>query len=225
MEELRTCEKCLKTLALNNENFKAFTRNKSKFSYKCRNCINEEKREHYSKNREVLVEKHKEYRKRNPEKIKECCNRYYQEHKEEIKANRIKNKERIREVGRQRYKNNPAKDNMACHARKAKIKSLDHTLTQTEWQICKASFDNKCCYCGEEKPLEQEHFIPLKKGGEYTHNNILPSCRSCNSSKKDKDFFEWYPTKSFYSEKRQTKILKYLNYLNQSIQQLRFSIG
>jgi 5-methylcytosine-specific restriction endonuclease McrA len=74
------------------------------------------------------------------------------------------------------------------------------------------TFDNKCAYCGKEKPLAQDHFVPLSKGGEYTNNNIICSCKSCNSSKSDKDFFEWYPEQLFYSKEREAKILKYLNY-------------
>ena len=31
--------------------------------------------------------------------------------------------------------------------------------------------------------LEQEHVIPLSKGGALTLHNIVPACRSCNSKK------------------------------------------
>mgnify|MGYP003489420683 CR=1 FL=1 len=78
----------------------------------------------------------------------------------------------------------------------------------------KLEFNNKCAYCGKEKPLSQEHFVALSKGGEFTINNIIPSCQNCNSSKRATDFFEWYPKFKHYSKKREQIILKFLNYNN-----------
>lgn len=89
---------------------------------------------------------------------------------------------------------------------------LVYTLTDEQWLLIRECFGNRCAYCGRKLPLEQEHFIALTKGGEYTINNIIPACKSCNSSKGNKDFFVWYPSQSFYSKNRQQKILKYLNY-------------
>jgi len=111
-----------------------------------------------------------------------------------------------------------------CNIRGARRRSLKKnvisTLTKEQWEGIKKDFNNTCCYCGKEIQLAQEHFIPLSKGGEYTSNNILPSCKHCNSSKRDKDFKTWYPKYNFYSKKREVKILKYLNYKNNN-QQLK----
>src|SRR5690606_38223949 len=90
---------------------------------------------------------------------------------------------------------------------------LDSNLTQEQWEQCLESFNNSCAYCGtNDEVMCREHFIPVIKGGEFSKNNIIPCCVSCNSSKRDRDFFEWYPTKDFYSKQRENKILKYLNY-------------
>lgn len=100
--------------------------------------------------------------------------------------------------------------------RKALKKSLPHNLTAEQWKAIKKEFNNQCCYCGKkDKKLTQEHFIPLTKGGEYTINNIIPACKSCNSSKNNKDFFDWYPKQPFYSKEREQKILDYLGYNEQ----------
>ncbi len=69
------------------------------------------------------------------------------------------------------------------------------------------------------KRLEQEHFVPISSNGPYTANNIIPACKSCNSSKRDSDFFSWYPKQPFYSKRREAKILRYLNYDNDGKQQ------
>ena len=41
--------------------------------------------------------------------------------------------------------------------------------------------------------------------------SISVTTSSCNSSKCDKDFEEWYLSKDFYSEERKEKIYEYLN--------------
>ena len=71
-------------------------------------------------------------------------------------------------------------------------------------------FNNSCAYCGAKCELEQEHFIPVTKGGEYTKNNIITACRSCNASKGNRDFDEWYKNKDFYNKDRENKIKQYL---------------
>lgn len=93
-------------------------------------------------------------------------------------------------------------------------------LTIKQWEECEKAFVYKCAYCGKKRKLTQDHFIPLSKGGEYSLNNIVPVCLSCNSSKLDNDFFEWYPKQPFYSELRERRILKYLNYNKKLYQQL-----
>jgi hypothetical protein len=49
-----------------------------------------------------------------------------------------------------------------------------------------------CIYCGCPDDLTQDHIIPRCKGGPDIPANIVPACKKCNSSKIDKDIFEWY---------------------------------
>jgi len=48
-----------------------------------------------------------------------------------------------------------------------------------------------CCYCGSRESLAVDHLIPRKKGGADTGDNLVWSCRSCNSSKCAIDALEW----------------------------------
>jgi 5-methylcytosine-specific restriction endonuclease McrA len=82
-------------------------------------------------------------------------------------------------------------------------------------------FNHKCAYCERGEDLRQDHFVPLTKNGEYTHNNIVPACNKCNASKNNSDFFSWYRNKPFYSKDRERRILRYLNYsTNTHVQQI-----
>lgn len=50
-----------------------------------------------------------------------------------------------------------------------------------------------CVYCGEREEITVDHVIPLSRGGEHAVSNLLPACRSCNSSKGKKLLGEWMP--------------------------------
>jgi len=51
----------------------------------------------------------------------------------------------------------------------------------------------RCCiYCGSTENLSLDHIIPLSKGGPDIISNQVFACRSCNSSKGNKDIFYWY---------------------------------
>ena len=65
-----------------------------------------------------------------------------------------------------------------------------------------------CCYCGTKEKLTMEHLMPISKGGDHSENNLFGACFSCNSSKQDRDFKEWYRKQSFYDKKREYNILQ-----------------
>jgi len=116
-------------------------------------------------------------------------------------------------------KNNPQKELMIYYRHLLSKNNLEATLTSSQWEEIKMAFNNKCAYCGEEAPLQKEHFVPLSKGGVFTHNNIIPACGPCNRAKHDRYFEEWYPFYQHYSKKREKFILSYLGYVG-DIQQL-----
>jgi hypothetical protein len=169
----------------------------------------------YYQNKEKIAQLHKEYYKKNAEKRKQYTRNYYQEHTEERRSVSCEyyheNKEQSL-VRAQKYKESN-RDRFICYeqSRRAKKEGLKNTLTESEWEYIKSYFENQCCYCGKSEPLAQEHFVPLSKGGSYAKENILPSCRICNSSKKDKDFQEWYLKHKNYSKERYQKIMEYIN--------------
>lgn len=78
------------------------------------------------------------------------------------------------------------------------------------WEEVLSKFENVCAYCGSASDLSIDHVVPTSKLGKHVKNNVVPACRSCNSSKSNKDLEEWYPTKYFFDNKRYTKILSHI---------------
>lgn len=55
----------------------------------------------------------------------------------------------------------------------------------------KFKYPQSCCYCGSKDNLNIDHLIPKIKGGIDSADNLVLSCRSCNSSKRDRDVLLW----------------------------------
>ncbi len=87
----------------------------------------------------------------------------------------------------------------------------DFALSDDEWVQTVTYFGGCCAYCGSALKLTYDHFIPFSKGGSFTQDNIIPACGSCNSSKNNNDFKEWYAKQPFYSEEREQAILDYID--------------
>lgn len=102
------------------------------------------------------------------------------------------------EAGRQKeleqhrkYSKTPNGKMIARRARH-KRRSVHTDITLADWRNALSYFDNKCAYCGD--PLttaDMEHFVPVKLGGTTTKDNIVPSCRNCNTKKYTKHPLDW----------------------------------
>lgn len=57
------------------------------------------------------------------------------------------------------------------------------TISAAEWQLTLDAFGHQCVYCGRAGRLARDHFYPLSQGGRTVLGNIVPACKSCNSSK------------------------------------------
>ena len=190
--------------------------------------VDETKRLYLEKNKEKYTNYAKIYKKTNKEHISICKRKDYKEHKEMYNACSRKyyekNKEKFQMYNKKYKETHKGKylvlGSIASQKRRALKAKTISTFTKKQWESTKTIFNNKCCYCGKEKNLTMEHFVPLSKLGEFTINNIIPSCLSCNSSKGKKDFHLWYPTYKYYSKKRENTLLRYLGY-NNNAQQLK----
>lgn len=189
------------------------------------------KKKYYDENREKILEQKKVYGENNKEKIKiknkiygtnnkesireQQKTRYYAEKQTILKQKRVyyqREKQKIL-INRKKYRQaNGKKIHILNNRYRSRLALLDNTLTEQEWEQCQQYFNNVCCYCGKQKRLTIDHFIPVSKQGETSVENVLPSCQTCNSSKSSRDFADWFCEESFYLVGREKKILKYLNY-------------
>lgn len=85
-----------------------------------------------------------------------------------------------------------------------KLKSGEIKWSTIEKDNIKQMGRAKCEYCSStEPPLTNDHIIPLIKNGFDSINNLVLACKSCNSSKGQKDIFDWY-----YNVRHETRIPK-----------------
>jgi len=229
--ETKICSKCKVELPLTIEYFGLAPENKDGFKYSCKKCMTIYQQQYKNKNKAKL----KEYRTNNQKYISERTKAYretrktiiseynkkYRENHLEYYAEHMKQWHKDNKIHAAKYKKEHLEENrISCNKYRAIKHELPYTLTTKQWETAKQCFNNKCAYCGKELPLTQDHFLALSNGGEYSINNIIPVCLSCNSSKHNSNFFLWYPKYKYYTKKREKMILKYLNYKN-SIQQLK----
>lgn len=123
----------------------------------------------------------------NPRPAKARASKYYQEHREEILARKSWQTSERKAYNKAWRAVHPRaygeRDALYCARRYARKRGLLDTLRLEQWQAIKAAYKYCCAYCGKKTKLEQDHIIPLTKGGGTTPDNIIPSCRSCNSRK------------------------------------------
>jgi 5-methylcytosine-specific restriction endonuclease McrA len=79
----------------------------------------------------------------------------------------------------------------AARKRKRRMDGVDHDLTTVQWSSLKEAWGG-CAYCGvSNKPLQRDCVLALSRGGRYTLENIVPACRSCNTSKCNDEVTSW----------------------------------
>jgi hypothetical protein len=221
---MKTCTKCKKNFPATSEYFPRNKRYKDGLFCYCKECNKARFKKHYEDNKEYHLERSRKQKEEKPELYKQYRENS-REHLRELNRKLYNEKRDYHLEKNKRWrKNNPEKvklnDAVKRYNRKARKMKVEANFSKQDWLNCITHFDNHCAYCGKEEKLQQDHFVPLYSGGEYTINNIVPACGSCNINKRNRNFFEWYPNFKHYSKKREQKVLKYLKYDNNHIQQL-----
>lgn len=59
-------------------------------------------------------------------------------------------------------------------------------------QKIRMKMPQECVYCGSTDNLAIDHVVPTNRGGADSGDNAIWACRSCNSSKSDRDLLAWW---------------------------------
>lgn len=72
--------------------------------------------------------------------------------------------------------------------------------------------NNICVYCGLPDQIPGiahiDHIIPVSKGGTWSVNNLVVSCKHCNLEKHNKDVYEWHEIKGEIIPKKNLSLLE-----------------
>jgi 5-methylcytosine-specific restriction endonuclease McrA len=191
ISQSKKCTRCGEVQPLIQFHKRSTTRRHSR----CRTCINtlqalrwksnpEKHRESVRRSRAANRQKHNEMSRRSKaakrEKYRESNANYRKAHQEKYKEYFRRwakvNIEKVRETNRR-----------AVHKRRLLLADTRCDLTIEQWNDIRRFYNYRCVYCGENKLLTQDHIVPVSKGGEHTASNIVPACRSCNSSKGNRE--------------------------------------
>ena len=172
-------------------------------------------RVYYQRNSEHLIANQRAYYAETRNVRQETARQYYRDHREECKAYKRehwplfyanhrdkslawsrqwyqRNKERRRHQNKMWARAHPEAVKAIIERRRATLQNAEiNDLTYKEWETILREYGYRCAYCFLSGPLSMDHIIPLSKGGDHTADNVVPACRSCNSSKGDKSLWAW----------------------------------
>lgn len=68
---------------------------------------------------------------------------------------------------------------------------VEHDLTDSQWAALKAAWGGCAYCCASGTPLQKDCVLPISRGGRYALGNVVPCCRSCNTSKCNAEVTSW----------------------------------
>jgi 5-methylcytosine-specific restriction endonuclease McrA len=75
--------------------------------------------------------------------------------------------------------------------RKRRVDAVVNDLTDAQWAAMKTTWAG-CAYCGkQDESLQRDCVLAISRGGRYTLENVVPACRSCNTSKCNDEVTAW----------------------------------
>ena len=175
---------------------------KDGFANLCKPCKKEYDRQYVAKNKDRLDKQKsdyrktpeakalkakydKEYRDRNKKKIYDRQKKWVKENKERIKKQRKEyyraNKAKKAQYDEDYRKNNY--DKRRVYEQKRRATKLNNGTFKILDKEIKRLYDSPCAWCHSQDDITADHLVPLARGGAHSIGNLIPLCRSCNSSK------------------------------------------
>ena len=157
---LKSCSKC--AVAKPREMFCRDKTRRDGLACWCKDCLNERSRQWHSANRESVLARHREWLAHNPPDRRAAFERTQRWCKD--------NPERTRALRKN-----------AKHRRRARTQG---GIKASELRAWEAEQPKVCHWCGAEcSDYHIDHRVPLSRGGEHIHDNLVIACPPCNRSK------------------------------------------
>lgn len=89
---------------------------------------------------------------------------------------------------------NPERTRFYVRIRKERLKGAVGECSVEQWLARVAYFGWCCVYCRRgltPQSLTIDHMIPISRKGTNWASNLVPACRSCNATKRDKTYIEF----------------------------------
>jgi 5-methylcytosine-specific restriction endonuclease McrA len=156
------------------------------------------------------AEARRTWRKKNADKIKEDWHKWSTANRDQLRASkrlrysqnraqriedarvyREKHRDQINAARREYCRVHPGVSREGRTKWRARKAGAQGTHGVQEWLEKCELFAWCCAYCGQSRPLSEDHKIPLSRGGSDDISNILPACQSCNSKKYTKTTAEF----------------------------------
>lgn len=80
---------------------------------------------------------------------------------------------------------------LAAHKYRARDAGVKCSFTIADANELLARASGHCVYCAKPTRLTLDHVTPIIAGGAHAKRNIIPCCKSCNSSKNTIPLDEW----------------------------------
>lgn len=93
-------------------------------------------------------------------------------------------------------------------ARRKTIEQMDYRLTPKEFQYIRERDNSQCQWCGSTKKITFDHIIPIRNRGLDIIDNVVIACKKCNTSRQNKDPFEWCDSQGIVVPKKILELLE-----------------
>lgn len=193
---MKQCSKCGQAQPL--ENFYFRKSSKDGYHQQCKKCLLKQVSNNYFANSELAKNRSKKWRKDNSEHKKNVDKNWREKNKDYVLLKnaewRKDNKEQHRQNAINWSKNNPDKCKES-NAKRRQNKTTNGTYAISVKEL-KKLYSSPCIYCQSTKQISLDHVVPVSRGGSHGIGNIVPACKSCNSSKGSKTITEWKRAKN-----------------------------
>lgn len=191
MSESKPCSRCKQIKPFTEFNKKSSS--SSGYNSACRECANAMKRDMTPEQRARKNEKNRAYRAENPEAVKATNRKQYLNKRTERIASASLWIENNRELHASYQRNNAHKhrERNAAYARARRAKKKLNGIYVITLEEVKNLISQPCFYCGKGTKSTIDHVIAIERGGVDGIGNLVPACKSCNSSKSALTIMEW----------------------------------